>query len=84
MLGLFWAGAALCAYLGYKLYDWWLPAIAAAVVAASQLALLQTSGDRGPVLQMVAFAIMDLLMFHATFAIGRGLGLRRQRRRGVR
>ena len=39
MLSLFWTGAAVSAYLGYKLLDWWAPAAVVAVVLAGQSAL---------------------------------------------
>jgi hypothetical protein len=86
MLVLFWMGAGVCAYLGYKLHDWWVPAAVAVAVAAGQFALFETiGGGRGPGAQLIAFAAMDLVMFHATFGIGRGLGQRRlKRRKGLR
>lgn len=88
MLGLFWAGAAVCAYLGYRLYDWWVPALVAAAVAAGQLGLFQLAGGSaslGPAVQMLGFAIMDLVVFHAAFGIGRSLGQRiAKRRKGTR
>jgi hypothetical protein len=86
MLLLFWVGAGLCAYLGYKLRDWWVPAAVAVAVAVGQLALFETIGaGRGPSAQLIAFAAMDLVMFHATFGIGRSLGQRRlKRRKGIR
>jgi hypothetical protein len=86
MLGLFWAGAAACAWLGYKLYDWWVPVLVAAAVAAGQFGLFHMAGGRlGPAVQMLAFAVMDLVVFHATFGIGRSLGQRMaKRRKGMR
>ena len=36
MLMLFWVGAVVSAYLGYRLHDWWVPAaVACAVVAVN-------------------------------------------------
>ena len=85
MLSLFWLGAVLSAYLGYKLHDWWVPAAVAGVVAAGQLALLQMTAGGGPIAQLIGFSLMDLVMFYATFGIGRTLGQRlQQRRKGVR
>jgi hypothetical protein len=86
MLLLFWVGAGACAYLGYKLYDWWVPAAVAGGVAAGQLGLLYMLGSGGgPSVQLIGFVLMDLVMFHATFGIGRGIGQRRlKRRKGVR
>ena len=85
MLALFWIGAVACAYLGYKLHDWWVPAAVAFVALAGQFALFQmAAGGWGPSV-LVMFGLMDLVMFYATFGIGRSLGQRRMRRRkGVR
>jgi hypothetical protein len=84
MLLLFWVGAAASAYLGYKLHDWWIPAAVAGVVVAGQLALLQMAAG-GPSVQLLGFSLMNLVMFYATFGIGRTIGQRRsQRRKGVR
>jgi hypothetical protein len=80
MLVLFWAGAVVSAYFGYRLYDWWVPAVVACAVVAGQLAAL-TAASGGPMVQLVGFGLMDLVMFHATFGIGRSLGQRRMRRR---
>jgi hypothetical protein len=84
MLLLFWVGAAASAYLGYKLHDWWVPAAVAGVVVAAQLALLQMAAD-GLSVQLLGYSLMNLVMFYATFGIGRTIGQRRsQRRKGVR
>lgn len=86
MLLLFWVGALLSAYLGYKMHAWWIPAVVAVVVAAGQLGLFQmTGGGGGPSAQLVGFGLMDVVMFFATFGIGRSIGQRRLgRRKGVR
>ena len=86
MLVLFWIGAVLSAYLGYRLHDWWVPAAVAGAAVAGQFALFQiAAGSWGPSIQLIGFGLMDLVMFYATFGIGRSLGQRRMRRRkGVR
>ena len=86
MLMLFWVGAVASAYLGYRLHDWWVPAALAGAALAGQSVLFQMAvGGWGPSLQLVGFGLMDLVMFYATFGIGRSLGQRRmQRRKGVR
>ena len=86
MLSLFWAGAAVCAYLGYRLYDWWVPAAVAGVVVAGQFTLFQmAAGSWGPSVQLLGYSLMNLVMFYATFSIGRSIGQRRsQWRRGAR
>jgi hypothetical protein len=77
MLLLFWAGACLSAYLGYKLLDWWVPAAVACAAVAGQFALFQmAAGSWGPSVQLVGFGLMDLVMFYATFGIGRSIGQR--------
>lgn len=79
---LLWVGAVVCGYLGYKLYEWWVPATVAGLMLAGQAAL----GGRNSPLELLALSLlMNLVMFHATFAIGRTIGQRRDRRRkGVR
>ena len=81
------------------LADWWrrrtlharlsllvTGAVAAAVVAGQSALFVMIGGSKGgPSAQLIAFAAMDLVMFYATFGIGRGLGQRRlKRRKGVR
>ena len=66
------------AYLGYKLHGWWVPAAVAVVAVAGQFALFQmAAGGWGPSVQMLGYGLMDLVMFYATFGIGRSLGQRR-------
>jgi hypothetical protein len=86
MLLLFWAGAVLSAYLGYKLYDWWVPAAVAGVALAGQFALFQAAaGNWGPSAQLFGYSLMDLVMFYATFGIGGSLGRRWSKlRKGAR
>jgi hypothetical protein len=86
MLLLFWVGAGACAYLGYRMQDWWVPAAVAGGVAAGQFGLFHMlGGGGGPSIQLIGFVLMDLVMFHATFGIGRGIGQRRlKRRKGIR
>jgi hypothetical protein len=86
MLLLFWAGAIASAYLGYKLHEWWVPAAVACAVVAGQFALFQTAaGSWGPSAQLFGYGLMNVVMFYATFGIGRSLGRRRSRwRKGAR
>ena len=86
MLSLFWVGAVLSAYLGYRMHDWWVPAAVACVVVAGQFALFQmAAGGWGPSVQLLGFGLMNLVMYYATFGIGRSIGQRRrQRRKGAR
>ena len=79
MLSLFWIGAVLSAYLGYKLLDWWVPAALAGLALAGQFALFQmAAGSWGPSAQLFGYSVMDLVMFYATFGIGRSIGQRRR------
>jgi len=86
MLMLFWVGAGVSAYLGYKMHDWWVPALVACAAVAGQFVLLHLAGGgRGPTAQLVGFGVMDFVMFYATFGIGRTIGQRRrQRGKGAR
>jgi hypothetical protein len=86
MLLLFWVGAVASGYLGYRMHDWWVPAAVACVVVVGQFALFQmAAGGRGPNVQLLGFALMNVVMYYATFGIGRAIGQRRrQRRKGAR
>jgi len=84
---LFWIGAALAGYLGYRLHAWWMPAALACAVVALQAVLFQAMlGSSGPGLDLLTLSlVMNLLMFHATFAIGRAIAQRFTKRgRGAR
>ena len=79
---LFWAGAVLTGFLGYKRLDWWVPAATACAVAAGQFFYVQTLlGGHGARLELLFSLILNLAMYYATFSIGRALGERRARRR---
>jgi hypothetical protein len=86
MLLLFWAGAVASAYLGYKLHEWWVLVAVAAVVGAGQVVLFQmAAGSWGPSVQLLGYGLMNVVMFYATFGIGRSLGRRRSKwRKGAR
>jgi hypothetical protein len=82
---LFWIGAVVSGFLGYRLFEWWAPtAVACTVVAVQAVAFRSFLGPDGPGLELLAFSLLiNLLMFHATFGIGRAIGQRlAQRRRG--
>jgi len=80
---LFWAGSILAGFLGYKLLDWWVPAVLAGAVAAGQFFLFQMMlGEHSGRFELLLFSlILNLMMYYATFSIGRALGQRRKRRR---
>ncbi|NJO24227.1 MAG: hypothetical protein HC868_16560 [Sphingomonadales bacterium] len=78
----FWRAAS--GFLGYKMVGWWAPAAVAcavlAVQAISYQGVISTSGSVSGFVQLLAMgALMSLIMFYATFSMGRSLGLRRRR-----
>jgi hypothetical protein len=80
------AGALVSAFLGYKLLGWWAPAAVACAVLALQAVSYQgvvsASGSVSGFVQILAISgLMSLIMFYATFSMGRSLGLRRRKRR---
>jgi hypothetical protein len=80
------AGAVVSAFLGYKLLGWWAPAIVVCVVLAAQALAYQgvLANGRGAFefFQMLVLSgLMSVVMFYATFSIGRSIGWWR---RGVR
>ena len=84
---LFWAGAVVSGYLGYRLFDWWVPAVVSGAVVALQFVMFQSllpGRSAGPELYALSL-LLNLVMFYATFSIGRAIGQRlQQRRKGVR
>lgn len=75
-------GAAVSGYLGYRLHDLWVPAALACAVVAAQFALFQLGGTPAVELELYVFSlILNLIVFYATFGIGRAIA---QRRKGVR
>ena len=72
--------------LGYRLHEWWVPsAVACAVVVVQAIMFRSLLGDQGGGLEMLAFSLLiNLLMFYATFGIGRSIRQRlNQRRKGA-
>lgn len=86
MLALFWIGAAVSAWLGYKMQHWWVPTAVTTAALAGQLAMLEKAGGTGgPSIELIIFGLMDVIMFHATFGIGRSIAQRfSKRRKGAR
>jgi hypothetical protein len=79
-------GAAVSGFLGDKLMGWWVPAALAAATLALQAVsyqgVLSGGGGTSGFVQILAMsALMSLLMYYATFSMGRSWGLRRQRKR---
>jgi hypothetical protein len=84
---LFWVGAVVSGYLGYRLLDWWAPAVVAWAVVALQFVTFQmVFAGRGSGAEFYAFSLLlNVVVYYATFGIGRGIGQRlQQRRKGVR
>jgi hypothetical protein len=84
---LIWAGAVLSGFLGYRLHEWWTAAAVACAVVAVQFAMFQlVLESRGTTPELYAFSLaLNLVVYYATFSIGRAIGQRLgQRRKGVR
>jgi hypothetical protein len=84
---LFWVGAVVSGYLGYRLLDWWVPAVVACAVVALQFVTFQMMFvGRGSGAEFYVFSLLlNIVMYYATFSIGRAIGQRfKQRRKGVR
>jgi hypothetical protein len=84
---LFWAGAVASAYVGFRLFDWWVPALVACAVVAIQFVLFKTVLDgKGSGLELLVFSMaLNLVVYYATYGIGRAMAERfKQRRKGVR
>jgi hypothetical protein len=83
---LLWIGAVVSGVLGYRLHEWWVPsAVACAVVAVQAIMFRSLLGGQGGGLELLAFSLLiNLLMFYATFGIGRSIRQRlNQRRKGA-
>jgi hypothetical protein len=80
---LLWVGAAVSGYLGYRLFDWWVPAVVAACVVAVQAAMFRfVLGEQAVAYDLLAVSlVMNLVMFYATFGIGRAIRQRLEQRR---
>jgi hypothetical protein len=79
-------GAVVSGFLGYKLLGWWAPAAVACAVLAAQAVSYQgvLAGGSGLLAfaQILVFSgLMSLVMFYATYSVGRSIG---RWRRGVR
>ena len=83
---LLWIGAVVSGVLGYRLHEWWVPsAVACAVVVVQAVMFRSLLGNQGGGLELLAFSLLiNLLMFYATFGIGRSIRQRlNQRRKGA-
>ena len=83
---LLWIGAVVSGVLGYRLHEWWVPSAVACVVVVVQAVMFRSLlGSQGSGLELLAFSLLiNLLMFYATFGIGRSIRQRlNQRRKGV-
>ena len=68
MLTLFWTGALLSAYLGYKQHEWWMPAAVAGAALAGQFTLFRWWQRPSP--KLLGFAY-NFVMFFAQVLEGR-------------
>ena len=80
---LLWIGAVVSGVLGYRLHEWWVPsAVACAVVVVQAVMFRSLLGSQGSGLELLAFSLLiNLLMFYATFGIGRSIRQRLNHRR---
>ena len=82
---LLWIGAVVSGVLGYRLHEWWVPsAVACAVVVVQAVLFRSLLGNQSGGLELLTFSLLiNLLMFNATFGIGRSIRQRlNQRRKG--
>jgi hypothetical protein len=69
-------GGLICGYLGFRLYDLWVPGALAVAFVAVQTTLFEVVLGGSPMF-LYAFSLgLHLLVFYATFAIGRAIGLK--------
>ena len=83
---LLWIGAVVSGVLGYRLHEWWVPsAVACAVVVVQAVMFRSLLDSQTGGLELLAFSLLiNLLMFNATFGIGRSIRQRlNQRRKGA-
>ena len=83
---LLWIGALVSGVLGYRLHAWWAPAtVAGAVVLVQAVAFRSLLQGPSGGLELLVFSLaVNLLVFHATFGIGRAIRQRiDQRKRGT-
>ena len=77
---LLWFGAIVSGYLGYRLHEMWVPAAVACAVVVAQAVLFQAfASSRGASFELYIFSLlMNLVVFYATFGIGRAFAQRRK------
>ena len=72
---LLWSAPSYLAFLGYKLMGWWAPCAGLCMRSAMQAVSFRacsSSRQRGGYVQILAMSgLMSLLMFYATFSMGR-------------
>lgn len=80
---LLWIGAVVSGILGYRLHEWWVPSAVACLVVVVQAVMFRSLlGSQGSGLELLAFSLLiNLLMFYATFGIGRSIRQRLNHRR---
>ena len=75
-------GAVISGYLGFRLYELWVPTAVACTILAVQYAMFQVgnSSDVGVELYASSFAL-SIVLCYATYSIGRAIGQRRKAKR---
>ena len=75
-------GAVISGYLGFRLYEIWVPAAIACAIVAVQFAMFQVGNSQDVGLELYLFSFMlSSLLCYATYSIGRAIGQRRKAKR---
>ena len=75
-------GAVISGYLGFRMYEMWVPTAIACAIIAVQFAMFQVGSNPGAGAELYLFSfLLSLLLCYATFSIGRAIGQRRRRKR---
>ena len=75
-------GAVISGYLGYRLYEMWVPTAIASAIIAVQYEMFQVGKNPGAGAELYALSFMlSLCLCYATFSIGRAIGQRRKAKR---
>jgi hypothetical protein len=75
-------GAVISGYLGFRLFEMWVPTAIACVIVAIQFAMFQVGNNPDVRIELYAFSFMlSLFVCYATYGIGRAVAQRFKRKR---